>query len=501
MQRYGHSKTVNLPEQLGHDIPVPAFPPSPPQLSIPPQTLLSQEQGGSAVNPFNMYAIRSYPTLTDLGEGADQPENPNRPQRFFTEKCVGGKPHKLTLSNKLSDLKSEQVKTAHDFVSHVRASALDLPSLPPNSNFNRFVFDTARGEKVYSLNCDPRNVSSGDRRISSANKIIPEVYHKPHRPTSGPSQFSFSYALFNSDLLFPGWDCNLPNDYANSVLLVLYFIPEIRASCLREQFEERIFAENESKTGAPREGALSAEMGFLFHQIDQLSSQAYTNATPDIPAFSPSNFLSTFSLLPEAAALALLDGSPSAVKLPRRIEALYRFLLHHFSTELTPPKDVKDLSVIDDLMGFDFAVKNDFVAGGEAEKGKGFRAMTIELSYLSFRSPATPSFAALLQTTLHRETRLRAWHAANKKYELIIQKRVVKNLPRVLNLQCTVAGDDDGIEYWRQTNKKGGLWVPSVVVVELLEGGGVKVSELLEGEDGEEEVRAEESITMRINRL
>lgn len=201
----------------------------------------------------------------------------NTPQRFLSNarsplvrsplQCVGGKPHKKTLSNKLSDLKSEQVKNAHDFVSHVRASVLDLPSLPANSNFNRFVFDSARGKKVYSLNCDPRNVTSNDRRVSSANKIIPEVYHKPHRPTSGPSQFSFSYSNFNKELIFPGWDCNLPNDYANSVLLVLYFIPEIRASCLREQFEERIFKEGDSKNGAPKEGALSAELGFLFHQV------------------------------------------------------------------------------------------------------------------------------------------------------------------------------------------------------------------------------------------
>lgn len=84
MERFGHEKAVNLPAQLGEDVSVPVFPPAPPQLSIPPTTLCNNS--GSPTNPFNMYALRTYPTLSDLGEGEDQPENQNRPQRFFTEK-------------------------------------------------------------------------------------------------------------------------------------------------------------------------------------------------------------------------------------------------------------------------------------------------------------------------------------------------------------------------------------------------------------------------------
>ena len=100
-------------------------------------------------------------------------------------------------------------------------------------------------------------------------------------------------------------------------------------------------------------------------------------------------------MLPEAAALALLDNSPSAVKLPRRIEALYRFLLHHLSTELT-------VTVIDELCGFDVSVVNEFIGGGQ-EKAKGLRAMTVELNYLAFRPPATPTFSKLLQVSSGEE--------------------------------------------------------------------------------------------------
>ena len=243
MERAGHEKAVNLPQQGGKDVVIPPYPPAPPAVSIPPSTLFNQ--GGSTVNPFNLYNMVVAPIVSDVGRG-------------WLEGDVNMKPYKRVLSNKLLELKSEGV-SKQDFITHLRASDLDIPPLPPGSNYNRFICDPDHGEKVYSLNCDPRNVGS-ERRVSSANKVIPLIYHKPHRPTSGPKQFSFTYSQHNSSLLFPGWDCNLPNDYANSVLLALFFIPEVRASCLREQFEERIFAEGVEK-GVPKEGALSAELG------------------------------------------------------------------------------------------------------------------------------------------------------------------------------------------------------------------------------------------------
>ena len=236
MSRAGHEKIVNLPQQGGKDVEVPPYPPAPPPVSIPPTTLFNQ--GGSSVNPFNLYNLQATPIVSDVSSG-------------WLEGDVNARPYRRVLSNKLLDLKSEGAGK-QDFITHLRSSDLKIPPLPLGSNYNRFIFDSEHGEKVYSLNCDPRNVGS-ERRVSSANKVIPLVYHKPHRPTSGPKQFTFAYSQYNKSLLFPGWDCNLPNDYANSVLLALFFVPEVRASCLREQFEERIFAEG-AERGVPKEG-------------------------------------------------------------------------------------------------------------------------------------------------------------------------------------------------------------------------------------------------------
>ena len=52
-----------------------------------------------------------------------------------------------------------------------------------------------------------------------------------------------------------------------------------------------------------------------------------------VGTFVPTNFLSTLSTLPEAAALALLDGAAAACEVARRPEAFYRFLMHHLDRE------------------------------------------------------------------------------------------------------------------------------------------------------------------------
>lgn len=145
--------------------------------------------------------------------------------------------------------------------------------------------------------------------------------------------------------MWPGFDAgHMPNSYASPVIVLLYFIPELRASLLREQFNLRNFEKSNNDPNTPHQvGALSAELGFVFNQIDSLSNNALlAENNIDVGAFNPVNFLASFALLPEAAALALLDGSTTAVRLPRRIEAFYRFLIHHLNQEIeveTPTKN------------------------------------------------------------------------------------------------------------------------------------------------------------------
>jgi hypothetical protein len=91
---------------------------------------------------------------------------------------------------------------------------------------------------------------------------------------------------------------------------------------------------------------VTAELGRLFHLIENLSangmlpsdmqSNRVRSNIGQVKAFVPSNFISSFMLLPEATNLALLEKTygiggkvvkvAGSTEIARRPEALYRFL-------------------------------------------------------------------------------------------------------------------------------------------------------------------------------
>jgi hypothetical protein len=259
--------------------------------------------------------------------------------------------------------------------------------------------------------------------------------------------------------------------------------------------------------------ALSPELGFLFSQIESLS--AYGMAHPgdsdgtnaQVGAFVPSNFLTAFAALPEASALALLDGAPAAVETARRPEAFYRFLMHHLDRELsTSPRSLGrenarhnvdgETKLLDSLQGVNFTSVNEFITGSGPPTVASTRAYMVDLAYDKFinskdgTSPE-PSFGEVLHYTLFKEVRLRAWCQATRSYETVLQRKIATSLPKILSLSCGCAGTDakdSGLQIWRKDDKNGGQWLPEIIEVELNEHGDIIVKELLGelGTDSEE---------------
>lgn len=274
--------------------------------------------------------------------------------------------------------------------------------------------------------------------------------------------------------------------------MMLYFVTEIRSAALDAQFNDKLFPTKiYDKT-------LSPELGFVFHQIECLSQYGLLyppkpGADPKgarIGAWIPANFLATLSTLPEAEQLQILDGSPAAVNLPQRAEAFYRFMAYQLDKELSKSTEHK---LMDSLHGIDFVSSNLFLTGSSAPSESSTRAMTLDLSYDLFQRVENKRdirFGDLLQHSLCRETRLRAWNAKNKAFETIVQRKIVTSMPQVLTLSCSCAGrkEEDGLWVWRTDD--GEPWLPEFIEVTLEDNGSITVKELKASQEGFEQGKA-----------
>jgi hypothetical protein len=259
--------------------------------------------------------------------------------------------------------------------------------------------------------------------------------------------------------------------------------------------------------------SLCTELGFLFHQIDCLASHGMVYPKPPgekedpcrsiLGAFVPSNFLSTFMTMPEASALALLDGNPAATEVERRPEAFYRFLLHHLDKELNTTFGTKrtnrrktgiKMNLIDSLFGMNAVSMNTFVnEGAGSESVTSTRSNTVDLAYDGFinkgeESTPLPGFGELLRFSLCKDVPLRAWCHTTQSFETVVQRKIITSLPTIMSLSCACAGvnGEDRLPVWRQQeDTHSDWWLPETIEVEIEDDGNV-VTRQLRGKEWEE---------------
>jgi PAB-dependent poly(A)-specific ribonuclease subunit 2 len=259
----------------------------------------------------------------------------------------------------------------------------------------------------------------------------------------GISDFDFS-ALNKTS--FVGLENAIPNSYVNSVLQMLYFIPEIRIAVERHTCSEDV--------------CLCCELSFLMHMLDQAQNS---------PGFARSvhatNFQRSLRLVPEAIGLGLIE--PSEVKLIQRAHQFFQFLLEHLNLCLSPPapplslaslsisestkspkksnkgkskkptpsKKVEsvpvDKSIFDSMFGADvYQVNRCLNCGTEVVKYD--RSNVLELQYLStdnvdhiesVLAPPPQCFADLMKNSLCRKKKTRAWCDKCNNYQQLLQTR------------------------------------------------------------------------------
>ncbi|XP_057379183.1 PAN2-PAN3 deadenylation complex catalytic subunit PAN2-like isoform X3 [Daphnia carinata] len=275
-------------------------------------------------------------------------------------------------------------------------------------------------------------------------------------------------ARYNSTPLC-GLDNTLPYSYANSLLQVLYFIPDLR----------RILLEH----CCNREFCLACELSFLFHMLDVGRNQD-PNGQP--VTVQPSNFLRAFRTLPEASAMGLLvaENHPEIkIKstLPRLAQSWARFILQQLSSETLPQnKIVKESALITvaglvepDRDGTDYSVKCERdlspsedghspvspiskLFGVEQEQtsrctkcgSETSKTSLVLLSSLTLQDlEGVQSFENVLEKSFDVTNVTPAWCDVCQKYQITQQRRRCLALPPVLALSC---GNDTykGFRFW-----------------------------------------------------
>jgi hypothetical protein len=487
---------------------MPPFQPLKPELSFDAailQTKDSMERQGPTAkirSIFSSYILVKYPKVSTIedpnhlsncsfGYLASRPIVAPSTLRVSTEFLEKGSPHIDHLPTvATADLELDL------FTDH-RPEAIQKkrPIAAPLSNTNKFLYTAKLYSLVYeeSLNRAKKmgrrskleRKSNDDELAYNDHIAIPESYRLSLRHAQRAAS-SFNYADSNESGFVPGFDysISLPNAFVPPVVMLLYLIPEIKATIMSSTALDdlSVLLSNEKK--------LLPEVQFLFDRVDSITRNAMIfpgstrcSSLTRTGAWGPSNLISCLTTLPEAEQLQILDSSPSAVSPQRRPEAFYRFLLHQIDKEFDKCGNGKRL---DAVAGMDFVSINEYVSGSDPPSQAVTRAMAVELYYDSVLRHESSTkrqlrFGNVLHQTLSRETRLRAWSQGSKSYEAIVQRKIATTLPKVFSLSCACAGRnlEEGLCLWRNPADNG-FFLPEKIEIELDAVNGVIVRELVQ---------------------
>jgi len=335
---------------------------------------------------------------------------------------------------------------------------------------------------------EPIVIGAGLAEATGAVGAKAPITHRKQVSFRGKQRMQkFNYRALNNTGLV-GLENNLPHAYTNSILQLLYCLPEVREVALSSQ--SSAYHHNNPIT-------MWCELGFLFHMILSIEKEGSIVPYTDL-VITPSNFTRTLQQVPEAVALGLFEANPDPQALVQPfIRLLFQQLHKESDLEGRNPADSSrrervgasvssggqpgGRSPVDEIFGHTLVSTTTFLVSGKREVGAPNRALTLELAYPSTKpgagsgsgssssggrkngegsdgpsssssSSASPisgfpyanpkpsnscaSFAAAMWGSLRKETSMRGWCAASEQYEPFKQVRSIVSIPRVLAVLC-----------------------------------------------------------------
>ena len=372
LANYEKTKHSTTSSAVSEPLDMPPFVPSPPDLSIDPSILCTDQSSSQSIQGhdlFNGYILTSNPLISS-DRSVLHPRYSRASVRATTLGPISKRamvaPSKRWLSKmlqseldatmrgsfgnnqiskvfptesvELDDLLATTVsstddenvtRTGYRKVHKQKATNNSNKNMTTFLNPNKLIYSRTPFETCYDATVNPRRgvqTQTSEEDGQEEETDIPRRYRLMLRPPFYKVA-NFDYTQYNDSGVFVGWDyaVNFANSFACSVLTLLYFVEEIRTSALQLQLCNKEMAIQEGVS-------VTVELGLLFNLIESLSANGLIRPSDNksvrgqVKAFVPSGFLSAFALLPEARNLALIDGVPGAAEIARRPEAFYRFM-------------------------------------------------------------------------------------------------------------------------------------------------------------------------------
>ncbi|MCJ1380114.1 poly(A)-specific ribonuclease [Xylographa soralifera] len=252
-------------------------------------------------------------------------------------------------------------------------------------------------------------------------------------------------ARYYNKTQFSGLETHIANSYSNSLLQLLKFTPLVRNVALHH-----------TATTCLYDTCLLCEMGFLFDMMEKAEGQS-CQAT---------NFLKTFSSIPEASNMGLLEENSHHTPLTAMLQAACRFLLEHSALnyrKVSPntPEFNQTLAIEAPLSMRCVQCHNETIREG--------RTYINDLVYPPINAVTRtrnqiPTFSQVLKISIERATQTRGWCDKCRRYQQLATRKSVRSVPDVLMINAAVSTAESK-QYWAKPG-----WMPSEIGV-IIENG------------------------------
>ena len=261
--------------------------------------------------------------------------------------------------------------------------------------------------------------NSAWRTLTSSKLTIPETRYK-----------RLLFCRYYNRTKYSGLETHIANSYTNPLLQLLKFTPLVRNLALQH-----------TATNCLLETCLLCEMGFLFDTLEKAEGRN-CQAT---------NLLKTFSSIPQAGSLGVLEESSHGSSLSDMIQSACRFLLTHTCLNYKQIRAETEAGPFEKTFAIDAVASircvhchNDITRPG----GSFITDLVWQPVHQNPRMrPQVPAFSQVLKASIELHTQTRGWCDKCHRYQQLATRKTINRVPDVFMINAALK-TMEAKQYW-----------------------------------------------------